>query len=234
MNRLFEQIGSIITSMGAVISVLLLTLLGLITFTHTLFNEVLPGTLTGWERAWACWLLALGWEATLLITTCNTQFLNRRIPAIAAIASGIIVLFFIQAFDPDQSLLEFSKKFFIGALISSINYIYTELFYAKWQEIHQKRDQLKKISEVESALLTKENTLTNTQQILAKANLDIERLTDYVVELECFKQREIEKLTCPFCKTIHETIFKLNSHKGICDQNPKKNQKLTIYERLKD
>ena len=230
MNKLFERVGSIITSMGAVISVLLLTLLGLITFTHTLFNEVLPSTLTGWERSWACWLLALGWEATLLITTCNTQFLNRRIPAIAAIASGVIVLFFIQAFDPNQSLLEFSKKFFIGALISSINYIYTELFYAKWQEMHQKIDQLKKISELENVLSAKENTLTTTLETLTKANLDIERLMDYVVELEGYKQKQIEQLTCPFCKSVQSTVFKLNSHKGTCDQNPKKNQKLTIYE----
>ncbi|MBX2897995.1 MAG: hypothetical protein KF763_21310, partial [Cyclobacteriaceae bacterium] len=99
MTKFFEQIGAAITSMAAVIFVLILTLLGLLMFTHTLFYEVLPSTITGWERYTASWMLALGWEFTLLITTCNTQFLNRRIPVIAAIASGIIVLFFIQAFE---------------------------------------------------------------------------------------------------------------------------------------
>src|SRR5882724_4766792 len=73
MNKLFEYIGNMITSMSAVILVLVLTILGLLTFTHTLFNEVLPITMTGWERELASWLLALGWEFTLLITTCNTQ-----------------------------------------------------------------------------------------------------------------------------------------------------------------
>src|SRR5688500_13716797 len=114
MNKLFEQIGFAITSMAAVIFVLILTLLGLLTFTHTLFFEVLPQTITGWERYLASWMLALGWEFTLLITTCNTQFLHRRIPLVAAIASGVIVLFFIEAFSFDLPTIELCKRWFIG------------------------------------------------------------------------------------------------------------------------
>lgn len=230
MNRLFERIGFVMTSMGAVILVLVTTLLGLITFTHTLFNEVLPTTFTGWERTLACWLLALGWEFTLLITTCNTQFLNRRIPVIVAIASGVIVLFFIQAFDSHAPLIELSKRWFIGVLVATINYIYTELFYAKWQEIQQRRDQSKRISELEAILYETTLNLTKAQESLSVTIKDNERLTDYVIELEAYKKAELDKLKCPYCHSQFETVYKLASHKGVCEKRPNKSRKESIFD----
>lgn len=230
MNKLFEHIGFAITSMAAVIFVLVLTLLGLLTFTHTLFNEVLPPTITGWERSAASWLLALGWEFTLLICTSNTQFLNKRIPVIVAIASGIIVLFFIQAFDIDQPFIELSKRWFIGTLVATINYIYTELFYAKWKELQHSKDLSLKVSNLESEVTTRTVELGDANNQLSKSKADIERLTAYVAELENFKRKEVEKLTCPYCKIAHDTIYRLGSHKGICQNNPKKGLKKSIFE----
>lgn len=230
MNQLFERIGFAITSMAAVIFVLILTLLGLLTFTHTLFNEVLPQTITGWERMMASWMLALGWEFTLLITTCNTQFLNRRIPLVVAIASGVIVLFFIKAFEIDQPTIELSKRWFIGILVATINYIFTELFYAKWKELQLQKNLANRVAELETILDTKTSEFTETNHQLTKAKFDIDRLVDYVAELESFKSKEVEKLTCPYCKTIQSSVYKLTSHKGICDQSPKKNLNHSIYE----
>lgn len=230
MNQLFERIGFAITSMAAVIFVLVLTLLGLLTFTHTLFNEVLPQTITGFERSFASWMLALGWEFTLLISTCNTQFLNKRIPMIVAIASGVIVLFFIQAFAVDQPLIELCKRWFIGILVATINYIYTELFYAKWKELQQNKSLTLHVNELKAIVESQANQMTSTNEQLSKANLDIERLIDYVAELETFKKQEMERLKCPFCHSQLETIYKLTSHKGICHHNPKKGMKRTIYE----
>jgi hypothetical protein len=230
MNNLFERIGYAITSMAAVIFVLVLTLLGLLTFTHTLFNEVLPSTITGWERSMASWLLALGWEFTLLITTCNTQFLNRRIPILVAIASGIIVLFFIQAFDVDQRFIELSKKWFIGILVATINYIYTELFYSKWKDLQYSRDLSLKVIGLESEIKTRTEELSDANNQLSKSKADVERLIDYVAELENFKRKEVEKLTCPYCKNAYENIYKLGSHKGICQHNPKKGLRRSIFE----
>lgn len=230
MNKLFEQIGFAITSMAAVIFVLVLTLLGLLTFTHTLFNEVLPQTITGFERSFASWMLALGWEFTLLISTCNTQFLNKRIPLIVAIASGVIVLFFIQAFAIDQPLIELLKRWFIGTLVATINYIYTELFYAKWKELHKIKDLQARAIDLEQIINTQETEFKTMQEQLLKAESEVERLVDYVSELEEFKQKEIDKLKCPYCDSQMESVYKLASHKGICNHNPKKGAKLSVFE----
>jgi hypothetical protein len=230
MNQFFERIGNMITSMSAVILVLVMTILGLITFTHTLFNEVLPVTMTGWERELASWMLALGWEFTLLITTCNTQHLNRKIPAFVAIASGVIVLFFIRAFDSGQPDIELWKRWFIGLLISAINYIFTELFYSKWKELQLNKSLSARVSELETSLTGKSNELTQTTTELDLAKQTIDNLTIQVTELEKYKKREMEKLTCPHCQQVLETIYKLTSHKGTCSSNPHKGQKTSAFD----
>lgn len=232
MKKLFEQIGFAITSMAAVIFVLILTLLGLFIFTHTFFNEVLPATITGWERSMASWMLALGWEFTLLITTCNTQFLNRRVPLIAAIASGIIVMFFIEAFAFDQPIIELSKRWFMGILVTTINYIYTELFYAKWKEMQLQKDLSVRVGELEIVANKRSEEIKEKDTELTKARADVDHMLDYVAELEVFKKREIRKLTCPHCNQVSETIYKLNSHKGLCNLNPRKGQKQTVFDEL--
>jgi hypothetical protein len=230
MNKFFERIGFAITSMAAVIFVLILTLLGLLTFTHTLFFEVLPQTITGWERYLASWMLALGWEFTLLITTCNTQFLHRRIPLVAAIASGVIVLFFIQAFSFDLPNIELFKRWFIGLLVATINYIYTELFYAKWKELHRTKDLNARIDELEELNKLQTIELNTTREQLKKVDLDVERLVDYVAELEIFKKKELDSKTCRFCKKLMPSIFHLSSHMRNCDSNPKKGEKLSVFD----
>ncbi|SRR5260221_5696557 len=230
MNKLFEYIGNMITSMSAVILVLVLTILGLLTFTHTLFNEVLPITMTGWERELASWLLALGWEFTLLITTCNTQHLNRKIPAFVAIASGVIVLFFIHAFDAGQQDIELYKRWFIGLLISAINYIFTELFYSKWKELQTNKLLPLKVGELEINLTANANELIKATTELDQCKQTINKLTAQLMELEEYKQREIAKLTCPHCQQVYVTIYKLTSHKGMCSSNPHKEQKLSAFD----
>lgn len=228
MTKFFEEIGFAITSMAAVIFVLLLTLLGLLMFTHTLFYEVLPSTITGWERYTASWLLALGWEFTLLISTVNTQFLNRKIPIIAAIASGVIVLFFIEAFEFNQPPIEIFKKWFIGILVATVNFIYTELFYAKWSRLQKQRDLEGRIFELESQAQDKDKTIFSINQQLQKTQTDVERLIDYSSELETFKKREIEKVTCNFCKHVFKTIYHLHSHRANCKMNPKKGERFGV------
>jgi len=230
MNKFFEQIGFAITSMAAVIFVLILTLLGLLMFTHTLFYEVLPPSITGWERYAASWMLALGWEFTLLITTCNTQFLNRRIPVIAAIASGIIVLFFIEAFEFNQPPIELLKKWFIGILVATINFIYTELFYAKWSRLQTHRNLEDRISELEVQGMDKDKTILEVNEQLQKARADVEMLTEYSTELETFKKKELGARTCSFCGKILPTLYHLASHRTNCERNPKKGQRDSVFE----
>jgi tRNA splicing endonuclease len=230
MNKLLELIGQAITSMAAVIFVLMLTIFGLITFTHTLFMEVLPISMSEWEKQLAAWVLSWGWEFSLLLTTCNTQFLNRKIPVAVALASGVIVLFFIDAFNSSLPVIEICKRIFIGLLISTVNYIFTELFYSKWKELQQNKCLSARVTELEATLSAKQSELIEATTKLDRSNLVLEKLTVQVTELEEYKKREIEKLTCPHCQQVLETIYKLTSHKGQCLLNPNRGQKSSAFD----
>src|SRR5882724_7938941 len=99
MNQFFERIGNAITSMAAIIFVLVMTIIAMIFFSHTLFYEIFPPEMAGWEKSIATWTLACAWELTVLVTTVNTNLINRKIPIIMAICSGFIILLFIHGFD---------------------------------------------------------------------------------------------------------------------------------------
>jgi hypothetical protein len=149
---------------------------------------------------------------------------------LAAIASGITVLFFIEAFAFDQPLTELLQRWFTGFLITFVNLTFTELFFAKWQDIHRTQDLNLKIFELEQVIGSKSNELNTIRDRLTKANSDVERLVVYVTELEEFKRKEVDKLKCPFCHTQMDSIYRLSSHKGICNHNPKRGQKESIFE----
>lgn len=77
---------------------------------------------------------------------------------------------------------------------------------------------------------TKSNELASSRDHLAKANADIERLLDYVAELEAFKKKEIDRLTCNYCNNVFTTVYHLSSHRGNCEKNPKRGQKESVFE----
>ncbi len=139
MNQFFERIGYSVTSMAAVIFVLVMTIIAMIFFSHTLFYEIFPPEMAEWEKSIATWTLAFAWELTVLITTCNTQFIHRRIPIAMAICSGFIILLFIHGFDSHLSGLEYFKRWFIGILVATINIVFSGLFYSKWCEAKKQR-----------------------------------------------------------------------------------------------
>jgi hypothetical protein len=90
-TKLVDRIATGITSLEAVIMVLLFTISGMVLFSHNLFADVFPLTMTVWEKSLATWFWAVAWEATVLITTVNTKHLNRNVPAVMAMCSGVIV-----------------------------------------------------------------------------------------------------------------------------------------------
>ena len=132
------------------LTVMLATLIGMVLFSHTLFLSVFPPSMATWERMLATWFMAIGWEATVLITTVNTRHLNKNIPWIMAICSGLIVLFFIQAFDTTQPWLTIAQRWLVGSLAAAINYIYADLFYAKWNERTELIERPMKLTDLQS------------------------------------------------------------------------------------
>lgn len=232
MTKLFDRLGYVITGMSAVTFVLVMTIIGMIFLSHGLYYQIFSKTMEPWHATAAAWALAMGWEFTVLITTCNVRFVSSRLPAVLAICSGIIVLFFIQAFDGRQASLELIMRWFIGIIVATINYVYSELFYKKWKEAIHHRELDTQLAELRIQFEVNGVELTNSQSELKRAKADIERLVNYVAELEAFKATEIEKLTCPYCKAIQSTVFKLNSHKGTCTLNPRKELKQSIFDEI--
>ncbi|HMV08079.1 MAG TPA: hypothetical protein PK325_01380 [Cyclobacteriaceae bacterium] len=231
MNKIVSATADLITSLGMIIFVLLMTVMAMIFVGHGLYHQVFLKCMTPWQAEAASWVLSFGVETTVLVITCNVKHLSsNKLPLFFAICSGFIVLFFIDAFDFTQSGLDIAIRWFIGLLVSGVNYVYSELFVKKLSDAKQSADLRFEIANLNQQNNSISQELINTKSSLTKANLDIERLVEYVAELETFKKDQLDKLKCPYCQTAFETVFKLSSHKGVCEHNPKKGQKQSIFE----
>jgi hypothetical protein len=147
-----------------------------------------------------------------------------------AICSGFIILFFIHAFEVDLTVLEYFKRWFIGILVAAINIVFSGLFYSKWRELKQQTDLNERVIQLEMVASTQTQELAKIKVELSKSKSDFDQLFTYTEELEAFKVKETQKLTCPYCHMVHENVYYLNSHKGHCTANPKKGKKSTIFE----
>ncbi len=211
MNNFFEKTGRAITSLGAVIFVMLMVITAMVFFSHTLFSEALPATMNAWEKIAAAWVLAFGWELTVLITTCNVKHLHSRTPLVMAMASGLILLYFVQAFDTSQGWLVLSQRWFLGVLVAAINYIYADLFYRKWLEFIAHKEAPLKLIEVQSRLDEVQSRLIHAESMQQEFK-----------ELQRFQKQVNKELTCPHCKVQQISYGTLHAHKGHCSFNPKK------------
>lgn len=72
--------------------------------------------------------------------------------------------------------------------------------------------------------------LSSTEAELANAKQDIEKLTDYVSELEVFKKKAIAEKSCRFCGIELPSVFHVHSHMRNCDSNPRKGEKVSVFE----
>jgi len=215
MNKLLERTGHVITGMGLVTFALLMILIGMMVISHGLFVRIFTDVLEPAHASAAAWALALGWEFTVLITTCNVRFVNRRLPLVLAICSGVIVLFFIHAFDTTQSTTDLLTRLLVGCLITTINYVYAELFYAKWTEHNQQVGYENQVKSLAQESDKRQTEIQVAKQELQSKKSEIEMLRKQVTELEQFKANEIRKLTCS-CGKQFETVYKLTSHKASC------------------
>ncbi len=212
--KIFDQLAKYITSMAAVLVVMIATITGMVLFSHTLFTSVFPETMEPWEKMLATWFLAVAWEAGVLISTVNTKHLNKNIPGVLAICSGAIVLFFIHGFDTSQPWLTLMQRWFVGILAATINYIYADLFYAKWLERIDLIERPAKFIELQSTVNQLQSRLNESESKLK--NFD---------ELEKFKYRIEAELTCPHCKNKQNSFGSLHAHKGHCHMNPRNLEK---------
>lgn len=221
MQNLFDSIGKTITSLNAVIFVMLLTIASMTFFSHTLFITVFPDHMEIWEKELAAWLMAISWEATVLVTTVNTRHLKAKaIPWLMALASGVMVLFFIQAFDLSLTWPQIVQRAFVGALAATINYVYADMFYRKWveqtnaNELPSLLNQYKsRVDELDALVKQRDSAIIELQSQLNEAKPQLK-------ELQAMKIKDQKERTCPYCKEVMDNPRSLTAHKGHCDKNP--------------
>ncbi|NOS93168.1 MAG: hypothetical protein HOP30_14700 [Cyclobacteriaceae bacterium] len=210
MSNYFTNIGRAITSLGAVIFVMLMVVCAMVFFSHTLFTQALPTSMAAWEKMASAWFMAFGWELTVLVTTCNVRHLNDRIPALMAVCSGIILLYFVEAFDWQQTALIITQRWFVSILIASVNYIYADLFYKKWMEFNQSNELPLKLNELQSEVNELRSRLNESESSVVEFR-----------SLKAFKAKIEKELTCEHCQTPFQRFGSLHAHKGHCPKNPK-------------
>lgn len=231
MNRIVTLIADVITSLGSVIFVLLMTVIAMIFVGHGLYYQVFIKCMSAWQAEIASWVLSFGIESTVLIITCNVKYFSSKgLPGFFAVCSGFIVLFFINAFDFTQAPIDLAIRWFIGLLVSGVNYVYSELFVKKFNEVQFTFNLLGEIEMLKQQNDEYNQELATTKSSLTKAKQDVERLVDYVGELEVFKKKAVAEKSCRFCGQEFPSVFHVNSHMRNCNSNPKKGEKLSVFE----
>jgi hypothetical protein len=102
------------------------------------------------------------------------------------------------------------QRWFVGILAATINWIYSDLFYAKFKERTSFLEAPMKVIELES-------TVNQLQSTVNEADSRLKELD----ELKGFKAKIIKELTCPHCKIEQSSFGSLHAHKGHCSSNPR-------------
>lgn len=235
-SSIFLRIAKGISSLDAVMTAMLSFTFGMVFFSHNYFVKIFPDSMGHLEKSLATWFMAYGWEFTVVITTCNPQHVNRKIPVLMSIASGVNVLFFLQGFDFEAAPMILIQRWFVAILAGTVTYVYAELFYKKLKErlesltesngsshdleINELRSLLNqsKKEQDQSLLLLNENQIQLNQSI-SRSNEAESKLIEMGIELNNLRnfKNEIERqLTCEYCGQIQKNHDSARVHKGYC------------------
>lgn len=229
MQSIIYRIGNAITSISAVILVLMLTIVAMIFFSHNVFYETLPDTMIYWERQVAAWAIACSWELTILVVVCNVDLLaSKWIPVALSICSGFVILFFIHAFEADLSVKNYMQRWFIGCLVASINIVFSSLFYRKWCESNTTKTLEQSITDLNVTITEKDTELRYFKAKLNELDAKLLEATDYIIELEEFKEAELKRRTCTNCGETFSSIPKLTSHRAKCGHESNHEAKMAV------
>lgn len=227
ITALFDNLARAITSMGLVTIVFLMYITGMIACSHALFLRVFPETMIDWQKDLAAWTISLAWEFTVLVTITNPKHINERIPWFVSIASGVITLFFVEAFDFTQPPLIVAQRWFIGVLVAGIGYIYAHLFYKRWADhtdalaMPQLLATLQaEVAQLRAALAQRDADLADRDRQLADVRAELKEAKAIVKEYALIKTKQLKDRTCPWCELELDTPASMNSHKRHCKKKP--------------
>lgn len=223
------SIAGAIHGMNIVTFVMLFGICSMIFFSHNMFLDVLPVTMPQWERDVATWLMALGWEWTVLVMTCNPKYIHTVMPKIAALASALIVLFFVQAFDFSQPLIVLSQRWLMGSMAGTNNLIFARLFHEKWLDLNYTASLPDEVTDLENRVTDLESRLTHSESALLLCQAreqdlqsEVSQRDSLIKKLQSELSEHAQDVTCPWCNRPHKTRQSLLSHKRHCEKNPTK------------
>lgn len=227
-RNIFDRISLGINSHGAVIIVMFMAMSGMLVASHTFYGSVLPDYMSWWEAMIASWVLAFAWESTVLITTSNADLLPEKTSNRMAICSGIMMLFFIKAFDINElsklslyeAILLTVQRIFVAILTAFISKIFAVLHHKKWEARKEELGMPAKNNalEVENAQL--KSRLAQVESELAQFKSDLNQTESEKLKLQAFKERYDEDCTCEYCHKVQKSPTSLTVHKGKCPENP--------------
>ncbi len=175
-----EKVANYITSVKAVMVAMFLIIVALVFDSHTLFIRTLPTDMDNWAKQVTSWLMAIGFEFTVLLTTANANYVHKRVNVLLAICTFLMTLFFFDVFTQIE-LMVICRIVFVSALVAYINYIYAELFVKKWIEYKQS---ITKLSDIELENIDLKDSVTMLKSILSVEENSVETLSTQITELK--------------------------------------------------
>lgn len=219
---LTDRVTLAMNSLGFVIIAMVATKTMQLVFSHNFYAGAFP-TMEKWEAIGSTWSLAFGWECALLIVTMNPDHIKPWLRNVLVIASGVNMLFFIDAFNPNITGAIFYGRLFIGVISTSIDLVYITIVGKKWNE----RKFMKELPEMVVKLKADlQQALAQVLQLTARdqqTTADLQKATAEVLQLRAKVQQNEEELKCPLCGEMQPSRAALNTHKGrYCSQRKQK------------
>lgn len=134
-----HKIANFITSVQSVTIAMILIIVAMVFDSQTLFIRALPADMMPWAKQITSWAMSIGFEVTVLLTTANANHIRKSIKYILALCTFVMTLFFFEAFTQTDIVIQF-RTVFVSALIAYVNFIYSELFVAKWNQYLAQQD----------------------------------------------------------------------------------------------
>lgn len=227
-RNIFDRISEGINSHGAVIIVMFMAMSGMLVASHTFYGSVLPDYMSWWEAMIASWVLAFAWESTVLITTTNADLLPEKTADRMAICSGIMMLFFIKAFDINElrqlsiyeAILLTVQRIFVAILTAFISKIFAVLSNKKWKLRLAELGAPARSIVLESEVIELKSKLIQFDSRVIQLESDLKKSESERIKLQTFKDQYDADCTCQYCGHKEKSPQSLSIHKGRCLENP--------------
>jgi methyl-accepting chemotaxis protein len=165
--KLYTTIARSLTTLMPVIIGMFAITAYLIFESADLISARLPESMTGWTRIVASYFVAIGLHLTVLNTAINSRLVGRLYAFLFAIAAFLITAIYFDAFGhAGKTATEILFGYLISIFIGLANFVYVDLFVAKWKEHLGNLDLEKQLAKANEELMMTHKELTTANEQL--------------------------------------------------------------------